>query len=114
MSEHLLDMADLVSKATTFDFGLLHGFPEHWLNHVRVEQRNPGTWAVVWASAVWEDTEDYRGFITEPRPSSRTDSFVAATRFPLHRAVQIASALVDGTLKSQNEDVLSRHREEPV
>lgn len=83
-------MAEPTVEATRYTVSLL---PETALEYtvfaISVERRVPGGWAVLrnsWclsADGEWE---------FEPRPSERTDEWIASHRFTVDRAIELAKA----------------------
>ncbi|MFY1686444.1 hypothetical protein [Plantactinospora sp. WMMB782] len=87
-------MADVTVEATTYTVSLLpETADEYTLYAITVERRGPAGWAVVrnrWclgADGEWE---------FEPIPSERTDEWIAAHRFPLEQALELAKAAAPG------------------
>ena len=101
---HLRDrialMAARLDQAVVFEVGR----DPQWGDQITVvrRQRNPDLpgWSVVRAEEVWSHKD--QSFRYEPRPSNRSDGFIADTRFFIEEAFEIAEAIVAGTLKERN------------
>jgi hypothetical protein len=58
--------------------------------YVTVQMKSPGRWAVKKRNEVLTRSGQWKW---EPQPSSRTDKFISATRFPLPEAIRRAKAV---------------------
>lgn len=111
----MLRALQLLAKATVFKVG---EHPE-WGGQVTVEARprcnDAGEigWAVYWLRSVWDQSPDFQGFVHEPPPSSRDDTFLTATRFRFEVAMQIAEDIVAGKLNGTEHANGNRHYRRP-
>lgn len=84
LEEEKQEVTDLILTADRFKVGMVNGYPIH------VVSRGPSQWAVSDGGFVLTRTGEWEA---EPQPSSRTDEFIARTRFTFAEAMGRARAL---------------------
>ncbi len=114
MDAAMLRATTLLAMATAFEVGAHPRYGRPVTVEARHRRADDGHieihwWAVYWCGLVWERSEDFQGFIYEPGAGNRSDAFLAGTRHDFQTAMQIAEAIVAGTLDGTEHATPNRH-----
>ena len=90
LQARITDLEQKLAKATRFEFG-----------DVVAEARGYDKWAVIYHGGVYDRRAEK--FVYEPMPSSRTEEFLAATRFTRDEAIELAMRFHELRMKPQNK-----------